>query len=186
METVFEPLVAHFEKSLLPLLRAEEPRLRSSGRFTSVEVVSVRHAEAIHAMGIACRPTWASIDLERLVFSVTLIGMTGLSGRIDVQWSQSFNTRIGTGYLKRETGGFQSKLETEAQIARFEKKWHRLFGLFLRVASRGKPSIRLLRHLRGAPKDQYGWKVARNQPPISTPATIPSSTGTTVTPPTGL
>ena len=70
----FESIVARFEKRLLPLLRAEEAGLRSSGRFKSVEVASMRHAEPIHAMGIACRPTWASIDSERLGFLARSLG----------------------------------------------------------------------------------------------------------------
>jgi hypothetical protein len=154
----FDSLVTRLERSLLPVVQKEEVRLRTSGRFSEVQVVSLRHADAIHAMGIACRPVWASEELERLGLTVTLMGFEGLSGRIDVQWSQVFVPRTGSGYLKRETGGFHSKLMSEAAIVRFEKEWLRLFDLFLRVAARGKPSVYLLRRLRGAPADQHGWK----------------------------
>jgi hypothetical protein len=63
----FDSLVARLELSLLPVVRAKEEHLRTSGKFTSVEVVSLRHADSIHALGIVCRPTWALIDLERLI-----------------------------------------------------------------------------------------------------------------------
>jgi len=154
----FDSLVTRLELSLLPVVRKEEARLRSSGRFPDVRVASLRHADVVHAMGIACRPVWASGESEHLGFFATLMGLHDLSGRMDVQWSQVFVPRTGSGYLKRETRGFQSKLTSEAAIERFEKEWLHMFDLFLRAASRGKPSLYLLRRLRGAPADQYGWK----------------------------
>ena len=157
-EMNFDSLVTRLELSLLPFVRKEEVRLRSSGRFSEVQVVSLRHADAIHAIGVACRPMWASEDLERLGLTAALIGFEGLSGRIDVQWSQVFTPRTGSGYLKKETGGFHSKLTSETEIVRFEKEWLRMFDLFLRVAARGKPSAYLLRRLRGAPADLRGRK----------------------------
>jgi hypothetical protein len=154
----FDSLVSRLEFSLLPVVRKEETHLRTSGKFTEVRVTSIRHVDSIHAMGIACRPIWAAEELERLGLTVTLMGFEGLSGRIDVQWSQVFVPRTGSGYVKRETGGFHSKLISEAAIVRFEKEWLRMFDLFLQVATRGKPSAYLLRRLRGAPADQYGGK----------------------------
>jgi len=100
----------------------------------------------------------ASEELERFGLIATLTGITDLSGRIDVQWSQVFVRRTGSGYLKKETGGFHSKLVAEAAIVRFEREWSRMADLFLRVAVRGKPSPYFLRRLRGAPADQHGWK----------------------------
>ena len=96
--------------------------------------------------------------LERLGLTATILGIDGLSGRIDVQWSQVFDTRTGSGYVKKETGGFQGQLTSEAAIARFEKQWLRMFGLFRRVSTRGKPSAYFFRRLRGAPPDWHGWK----------------------------
>ena len=167
-EMDFDSLVARLELSLLPVLRKEEAALRVPGRFSDVRVASLRHADSLHAMGIACRPIWASEELERLGFGTTLMGFDGLSGRIDVQWSQVFAPSTGSGYLKKEAGGYYSKLMSEAAIMRFEKEWLRLFGLFLRVAARGKPSMYLLRRLRGAPPDQRGWKEEANQSPEPT------------------
>jgi hypothetical protein len=157
-EMNFDSLVIRLELSLLPVVRREEARLRACGKFSEVQVASIRHGDAIHAMGIACRPVWASEELERLGLTVTLMGFEGLSGRIDVQWSQVFTPRTGSGYLKKETGGFHSKLMTESAIERFEKEWLRLSDLFLQVAERGRPSPYLIRRLRGAPADQRGWK----------------------------
>ncbi|MCX6951460.1 MAG: hypothetical protein NTV51_04635 [Verrucomicrobia bacterium] len=154
----FNSLVTRLELNLLPVVRAEEARLRASGKFTSVEVFSLRHAEFVHALGIACRPTWAAIDLERLSFGAVLNEMSGLSGRIDVQWSQSFTPRTGTGYVKRETDGFHSNLTTEVELARFEARWRRPARRFVHVAERGRPSPWLVRWLRGAPHDLYGGK----------------------------
>lgn len=154
----FDSLVTRLELSLLSVVRKEEAWLRASGKFSEVQVASIRHADVIHAMGIACRPVWAAEELERLGLMATLTGITELSGRIDVQWTQVFVPRTGSGYVKRETGGFHSKLMSEAAIVRFEKEWLRLFDLFQRVAARGKPSAYLLRRLRGAPADQHGWK----------------------------
>ena len=136
----FDSLVTRLELSLLPVIRKEEDRLRTLGRFSEIEVVSLRHADAIHAIGIACRPVWASEDLERLGLTAVLTGFESLSGRIDVQWSQVFTPSTGSGYLKKETGGFHGGLASEAEIVRFEKEWLRMFDLFLRVAARGKPS----------------------------------------------
>lgn len=154
----FDSLVTRLEVSLLSVVRKEEGRLRASGRFSEVEVVSLRHADAFHAIGIACRPVWASEDLERLGLTAALMGFEGLSGRIDVQWSQVFVPRTGSGYLKKETGGFHSKLTSEPEIVRFEKEWLRMFELFSRAASQGKPSAYFLRRLRGAPADLHGIK----------------------------
>ncbi|WP_146180229.1 hypothetical protein [Opitutus sp. ER46] len=154
----FDALVKLLETSLLPVVRQDEEWLHASGHFSDVEVLSLRHAETVHALGIACRPVWASDELERLTFTAALIEFERLSGRIDVQWSQVFNTRTGSGYTKRECGGFHGPLMTDADITRFKGEWFRLAGLFRRVARRGKPSTYLLRRLRGAPADQYGWK----------------------------
>jgi hypothetical protein len=154
----FDSLVTRLELSLLPVVRKEEDRLRASGKFSEVEVASIRHGDVIHAMGIACRPIWASEELERLGLMATLTGITDLSGRIDVQWSQVFVRSTGSGYLKKESGGFHSKLVDEAAIVRFEREWLSMVDLFLRVADRGKPSPYVLRRLRGAPADQHGWK----------------------------
>ncbi len=157
-----DSLVARFEESLLPIVRAQEVRLRTSGRFTKVDVFSMRHADTVHAMGIACRPLWALTEFERLGFSVTLLGFNGLSGRIDIQWSQDFSAVTGTGYLKKETKGFHSRFESDAQISEFEAQWNRFARLFVRVAAKGKPSMRLTRRLRGAPWDLHGWKAAES------------------------
>jgi hypothetical protein len=154
----FDSLVTRLELSLLPVVRKEEARLRTSGRYSEVEVVSLRHADAIHAIGIACRPVWASEDLERLGLTAALTGFEDLAGRIDVQWSQVFVPSTGSGYLKKETGGFHGGLTSETEIMRFEKEWLPMFDLFLRVATRGKPSPYLIRRLRGAPADLHGQK----------------------------
>lgn len=154
----FNSLVTRLELSLLPIVRKEEDRLRASGKFSEVQVASIRHGDIIHAMGIACRPIWASEELERLGLMATLTSITEPAGRIDVQWSQVFVRSTGSGYVKKETGGFHTKLTAEVAIVRFEKEWVRLVDLFLRVAARGKPSPYLLRRLRGAPADQHGWK----------------------------
>lgn len=112
-------------------------------------------------MGIACRPVWATEELDRLSIVVTLLGLKSLSGRIDVQWSQTFIPRLGSGYIKKENGGFHSKLISEEAIVRFENEWQRMFGLFLRLAARGRPSPYLLRRFRGAPADVHGSKEER-------------------------
>jgi hypothetical protein len=165
-EMNFDSLVTRLERSLLPVVRKEEARLRQTGKFSDVRVASIRHGDVIHAMGIACRPIWASEELERLGLTATLTGITDLSGRIDVQWSQVFVRSTGSGYLEKETGGFHSKLVAEAAVGRFEKEWLRMVDLFLRVAARGTPSPYLLRRLRGAPADQNGWK-AEGEPAAS-------------------
>jgi hypothetical protein len=157
-EMNFDSLVTRLELSLLPVVRKDEDRLRRSGRFSEVQVVSLRHADGIHAIGIACRPLWASEDLERFGLTAALLGFESLSGRIDVQWSQVFVPLTGSGYLKKETGGFHSKLASEPEIVRFEKEWLHMFGLFSRVAARGKPSAYFFRRLRGAPADLHGRK----------------------------
>ena len=151
-----DSLVTRLEARLLPVVQQDVQWLRSSGHFSDVEVLSFRHAESIHAIGIACRPVWASKDLERLTLAATLSAFERLSGRIDVQWSHVFNTRTGSGYMKRECGGYHGQLVTDADLRRFEREWHRLVRLFRRVARRGKPSMYLLRRLRGAPADWYG------------------------------
>ena len=154
----FDSLVSRLELSLLSAVRKEEAQLRASGRFSLVEVVSHRHVDVVHAMGIACRPVWAPEELDRLSLIAGLTKFEDSLGRIDVQWSQVFTPSTGSGYLKKETGGFHSKLTSEAEIARFEKEWLRLLGVFLQVAARGKPSPYLLRRFRGAPRDLHGFK----------------------------
>ncbi len=153
----FDSLVNRMELNLLPVVRKEQARISTSGLFIDVQIVSLRHADFLHALGIACRPVWASEELERLSLQATLMGFESMSGRIDVQWSQVFLPSTGSGYVKRETSGFHSKLISEDAVVRFEKEWLRMFDLFSQVAARGKPSAYLLRRLRGAPADQRGW-----------------------------
>lgn len=172
----FDLLVTSFEERLLPTVRNKENAIQSSGLYTKVKVASMRHADVIHAMGITCRPIWASDDLEHLSFVVTLNNISGFGGRIDVQWSQCFDTRSGSGYLKKEASGFHSKLESEEQIAKFERQWFRYLKLFMRVALKGRPSMKLLRRLRGAPRDLHGWKdAALTEPPQTIPGVHPSA-----------
>lgn len=160
----FDTLVARLEASLLPVVRKQEDRLRASGKYKSVEIISIRHGDGIHgnihAMGIACDPIWATIDLERLAFCATLTTISGspIVGRMDIQWSQIFIPRIGSGYLKKETRGFYKNLVTESEIIRFEKRWIRMSSLFIYVANRAQPSARWIRWLRGAPRDWHGIK----------------------------
>lgn len=172
----FDLLVTSFEESLLPTVRNQEIALRSSGLYTKVKVASMRHADVIHAMGITCRPMWAKDDLEYLSFVVTLNNISEFGGRIDVQWSQCFSTRTGSGYLKKEASGFHSRLGSEEQIAEFERQWFRYSRLFMRVALKGGPSMKLFRRLRGAPRDQYGWKdAALTEPAQPAPGLNPSA-----------
>lgn len=153
----FDCLVARLELSLLPRVRNEDAQLRASGKFSEVQVVSLCHDDSIHVMGIRCRPVWASEELEHLTLVAILMGFGGRrSGRIDVEWSQVFVPRTGSGYAKKESRGFHDELESEADILRFEQEWQRAVDLFLRVAARGKPSPYLLRRLRGAPADRHG------------------------------
>jgi hypothetical protein len=155
----FDSLVARLELSLLPPVRKEEAQLRASGKFSEVQMVSLRHADSIHAMGIRCRPVWAPEELEHLTLVALLMGFgSHRSGRIDVEWSQVFVPRTGSGYTKKESRGFHDKLESEAAIVRLEQEWRRMLALFLQVAARGKPSPYLLRRLRGAPADRLGGK----------------------------
>lgn len=156
LEMDFDSLVSRLELSLLPMARTEEARLRTSALFSEPETVSLRHADAFHAMGITCRPIWSTDELERLSLTTVLTELNGLSGRIDIQWSQAFSTRTHSGYRKNETCGFHSKLTSEFAIARFEKEWRRMLALFSRITNQGKPSPYWLRRLRGAPADVYG------------------------------
>lgn len=170
----FDALVNRLEVTLLPLVRQEESRLCASGKFTEVGIFSLRHAEAFHALGISGRPRWASQALDRFALCALLTGYGGLSGRIDVGWSQTFTLHTGSGYVKKETKGFHHKLNTEAALVRFEQEWARLFQLFSQVAERGTPSSALVRWWRGAPADLLGPAAALNQPIAPTPGDWPA------------
>lgn len=160
----FDSLIARFELRLLARVRPFETELRASQRYAEVHVVSIRHADIIHAMGITCVPKWASTNSERLGLIATFNVVTGLAGRIDVQWSQSFDTRTGSGYTKKETKRFYSELGSQKQLNEFEESWHRHARLFVRVARRGHPSAYWLRWLHGAPRDQHGWIDPKGEP----------------------
>ena len=154
----FDVLVTQFEERLLPSLRQEEALARACGHYIEVEVVSLRHADVVHSIGIRCHPKWASGKLESLSFGVTLTGVECLAASAQIQWSDCFDTRIGSGYQKRETRPVYLRITNEDDIASFVDNWNELVKRFAKIARRGKPSSRLLRWWRGAPPDRFGRK----------------------------
>jgi hypothetical protein len=145
----FDSLVSRLEADLMPVLAEKQARLERSAAFTEVQVASIRHADCLHVIGIACRPVWTTQNLERLAFCVILHSVSDLAGRVDVQWTRSFVPR----YLKKEARGFSSHLNSNAAIVRFQGRWLRLGRIFDSVAEQGTPSPYWRRLLRGAPRD---------------------------------
>lgn len=84
----FDALVNRLEDSLLPIARQAEDEIRGSGLFSQVQMVSIRHADVVHAMGVNCRPVWATENSDRLGIIAGLWGLHDLSGNINIQWSQ--------------------------------------------------------------------------------------------------
>lgn len=165
----FDSIVLRLEENLLPSLQREEESLHALGLYKEIEVVSLRHADTVHAIGIRCHPKWAARDLEYLSFIVAVtIPQKTVVVRTDIHWADSFDFRIGSGYLKKEVAPFATSISAEGGIVRFVGHWKVMSHRFRNVACRGRPSSRFVRWMRGAPRDVHGRKTEPNQTPKPT------------------
>jgi hypothetical protein len=146
-------VVARMEAELLPRLEVCAHALRSGSLYSEVRVASIRHAEMLHAIGIACVPKWSSDRSEYLSLCAKIAQHEELVVRIDVSWGQSFRGGTSQGYVKKEDRGRVRRIKAERDIEAVFEDWGALEERFEKVATRGKPTSRLIRFLRGAPRD---------------------------------
>ncbi len=149
----FEKLVNCLESLIVPELEARARSLRGGPHFDEVRVTSQHQADRLHAIVIACHPKWSTDPCEHLTFTITICDEKWLSARADVSWDQIFRTGTSAGYVKPEGRGRMRKIATERDVCSFMEDWRILAARFDQAAAKGHPSARLLRFLRGAPRD---------------------------------
>ncbi len=154
----FELLVTTLEERLQSLLKSKEVIVLESGLYREVEMVSLRHVDVFHVIGMRCHPNWAKGNMEFLSITCAISGMHDLRANLKVQWSDTFFPSTGAGYVKEERRPVGVKITCDADIAVFEKKFREALWIFENVARRGKPRHWFIRRLSGAPRDIKGLK----------------------------
>ena len=149
----FDKLVLQLEKAMLPGLeeRARELRLRSL--YSEVRVNSIRHADILHAISIACVPIWSADSSQWLSLCAKIAKHDKLIVRTDVSWGQIFRPGTSKGYVKKEDRGAVREVRDVNDLESISRDWTRLCSRFDKVSIRGRPSSRMVRFLHGAPRD---------------------------------
>jgi hypothetical protein len=86
----FEPLIKEMERVMMPELQRRYEALTSDSRFEEVRVVSMRHAEVVHTIGLTCHPIASSSPHDTYSISINIIAHRGLMMRGFVTWSQPY------------------------------------------------------------------------------------------------
>jgi len=95
----FEPLIKGMEKVMLPELQPRFDTLSCDSRFADVRVASMRHADALHTIGLACHPIASLSPHDSYSIVVNIIAHSGLMMRGFVTWSQPYvSVPVNTAY----------------------------------------------------------------------------------------
>lgn len=168
----FDRLVSRMETELLPKLEQRAKLLCADPHYSEVRVASLRHAEILHAIGIACVPIWSNDRSEYLSLCAKFSKLEVLRVRIDVSWGQSFRSGTSQGYVKKEDRGRVRRIETESDVEALLEDWLALETRFDKLAVRGRPSARIMRTFRGAPRDLSQVPQTANHSPEPTPGAV--------------
>ncbi|HWW02600.1 MAG TPA: hypothetical protein VNZ64_23075 [Candidatus Acidoferrum sp.] len=107
----FEVLIKEMESVMMPELQRRADALRDDKRFTDVRVVSRRHAQVIHTIGLSCHPVAALSSSDQYSIGINIMGHGGLSMRGFVTWSEPYQsapvkTAAGKVSGRRNLGGY--------------------------------------------------------------------------------
>ena len=135
--------VSALEVELLPKFRRRRARLSEDPRFSEAKVVSIRHADVVHTIGLTCHPVAALTPEEDYSLYVNIIGASGISLRGFVLWSQPFIVDRLAGYATYEAMTRPYRLESVVGLDEFLEYLPPLFNAFERGIQRGRPPSRL-------------------------------------------
>jgi hypothetical protein len=135
--------VSALEVELFPTLERLRARLCEDPRFSEAKVVSIRHVDVLHTIGLTCRPVTALTPEEDYSLYVNIIGTSGISLRGFVCWSQPFIVDRLAGYTIYEAMTRPYRLESVVGLDEFLEYLPPLFNAFERGIQRGRPPSRL-------------------------------------------
>ena len=132
-------IVSALEVALLPELERRRVMISEDARFTETKVVSLRHAEVVHTIGLTCHPVSAATAEESYSVHVNIIGVSGISLRGFACWDQPFIIDRLPGYTIYETMTRPFRLESVNRLDEFLAFLPALFSGFDRGIRRGRP-----------------------------------------------
>jgi hypothetical protein len=132
-------IVSNLETVLLPDLEQRRARLAEDMRFTEPSVVSLRHADVIHTIGLTCHPVNAGSAEDSYSVQVNIIGLSGISLRGFVGWHQPFLIDRLPGYTIWEAMTPSCRLGSEEHLEEFLAHLPALWRGFERGLRRGRP-----------------------------------------------
>jgi hypothetical protein len=134
-----DQIVTTLESVLLPELKRRRAHLAEDLRYTDAKIVSLRHADVVHTIGLTCHPVSSATEEESYSVSVNIIGISGISLRGFVAWDQPFLLNRLPGYTICEAMTPYFRLESDDRIAGFLALLPALFKGFERGLRRGCP-----------------------------------------------
>lgn len=132
-------VVSVLEAALLPELERRRTHLAQDPQYSDVQVVSLRHAEAIHTIGLKCHPISAPNVEDCYGLHVSIIGLSGMSLRGFVVWHQMFVADRLPGYTIHEAMTRPCQLDSHGRCDDFLAMLPGLFRSFERGLKRGRP-----------------------------------------------
>jgi hypothetical protein len=134
-----DPFVSALEAALLPELERRRVLLTEDARFAEAEVVSIRHADAVHTVALTCHPVSAATTEESYFVLVNVLGVFGIRLRGFVAWSQPFVRDRLPGYTVYEARTRPYRLDSVDRLEGFLALLPTLFAGFDRGIRRGRP-----------------------------------------------
>lgn len=134
-----DPIVCALEVALLPELERRRVLLSEDARFAETKVVSLRHADLVHTIGLRCHPVSAATAEESYSVYVNIFGVSGIGLRGFACWDQPFIIDRLPGYTIYEAMTRPFRLESVNRLDEFLALLPALFGGFERGIRRGRP-----------------------------------------------
>ena len=134
-----DPIIRALEVVLLPELERRRVLLSEDARFDETKVVSLRHADVVHTIGLTCHPVSAATAEESYSVHVNIIGLSGIGLRGFACWDQPFIIDRLPGYTIYEAMTRPFRLESLNRLDEFLALLPALFSGFERGIRRGWP-----------------------------------------------
>lgn len=132
-------LVSNLEAVLMPELERRRSCLADDMRFTEARIVSLRHADVIHTIGLTCHPVSAATEEDSYCVHVNIIGISGISVRGFVGWYQPFILDRLLGHTIYKAMTIPYRLASAEQLDPFLALMPALLQGFERGLRRGHP-----------------------------------------------
>jgi hypothetical protein len=133
------PIISALEFALLPELERRRVLLAEDIRFAEAKVVSLRHADVVHTIGLTCRRVSAVTAEEGYCVYVNIIGVSGIGLRGFACWNQPYVLDRLSGYAIYEAMTRPYRLESVDRLGEFLALMPALFSGFERGLRRGGP-----------------------------------------------